>query len=388
MIVPGIHRFLMMERVVYGQPAATALKAEVDRLERSRVFVITNRSLGKSGLLGGFASTLGDRYVGCFSGVTAHGPRQCVVDGAEAARVAGADLLVAIGGGSVIDAAKVMQLCLRHEIRDAAGLTAYTGRGRGEPSTRPADADRWLRVIAIPTTLSAAEFTWFGGASDPARGVKEAFGHPMMIPQVVIMDPQMTLDTPMHLLLTTGMKAVDHAAERLASLKSNPYNDAVSALALRELSSGLSAVHRDPPSLEARARVQYGAFMSMCGSAAGVTVGLGHAIGHALGAHCGVPHGETSCTLLPSVMRWNSASNPQRQVLIAAALGRGDGDAAQALADLVEGLGLPSRLQDVGVRRAEFAAIAEKAMGDILTKSNPRAVEKPRDIEEILEMAW
>lgn len=388
MIVPGIHRFLMMERVVYGQPAAAALKAEVERLERSRVFVITNRSLGKSDLLDGFASTLGDRYAGCFSGVTAHGPRQCVVDGAKAARAAGADLLVAIGGGSVIDAAKVMQLCLRHDIRDAAGLTAYTGRGRGEPSTRPVDADRWLRVIAIPTTLSAAEFTWFGGASDPARGVKEAFGHPMMIPQVVIMDPQMTLDTPMHLLLTTGMKAVDHAAERLASLKSNPYNDAVSALALRELSSGLKAVHRDPSCLEARARVQYGAFMSMCGSAAGVPVGLGHAIGHALGAHCGVPHGETSCTLLPSVMRWNSASNPQRQMLISEALGRADGDAAQALAELVGGLGLPSRLQDVGVRRAAFAAIAEKAMGDILTKSNPRPVKTPRDIEEILEMAW
>ena len=388
MIVPGIHRFLMMDRVVYGQPAAAALKAETDRLERARVFIVTNKSLARSNLLGGFASVLGARYAGCFSGVTAHGPRQCVIDGAEAARAAGADLLVAIGGGSVIDATKVMQLCLRHEIRDAAGLGAYIGRGRGEPSTRPADADRWIRVIAVPTTLSAAEFTWFGGASDPARGVKEAFSNPMMIPQVVIMDPQMTTETPMHLLLTTGMKAIDHAAERLASLKSNPYNDAVSALALRELSAGLKAVQRDPSRLEARARVQYGAFMSMCGSAAGVPVGLGHAIGHALGAHCGVPHGETSCTLLPSVMRWNSTSNPERQALIAEALDRRDGDAGRALADLVAGLGLPGRLQDVGVRRDDFPAIAEKAMGDILIKSNPRPVKTPRDIEEVLKMAW
>ena len=388
MVVPGIHRFLMMERVVYGQPAATALKAEVDRLERARAFIVTNRSLVKSDLLAGFASALGDRYAGCFSGVTAHGPRQCVVEGAAAARAAGADLLVAVGGGSVIDAAKVMQLCLRHEIRAAADLTAYTGRGRGEPSTRPADADRWIRIIAVPTTLSAAEFTWFGGASDPERGVKEAFSNPMMMPQVVIMDSRMTTETPMHLLLTTGMKAVDHATERLASLKSNPYNDAVSALALRELFSGLKAVHRDPSSLEARAQVQYGAFMSMCGSAAGVPVGVGHAIGHALGAHCGVPHGETSCTLLPSVMRWNLPSNPERQVLIAVALGGKDGDAAQALAELVTGLGLPARLQDVGVRRDAFPAIAEKAMGDILIASNPRPVTTPRDIEKILEMAW
>jgi alcohol dehydrogenase YqhD (iron-dependent ADH family) len=122
-------------------------------------------------------------------GVTAHGPRRCVIDGTEAARSAGADLLVAIGGGSVIDAAKVTQLCLRHDIRDPEGLSAYSGRGRGDPSTRPADADRWIRIVAIPTTLSAAGFTWFGGASDPERGVKELFAHPMMIPQVVIMDP-------------------------------------------------------------------------------------------------------------------------------------------------------------------------------------------------------
>jgi maleylacetate reductase len=383
-----MHRFLMMERVVYGQPAAAALTEEVSRLERRRVLVVTNRSLATSKLLAGFAAGLGERYAGCFSGVTAHGPRQCVLKGAEAARAAGADLLVAVGGGSVIDAAKVMQLCLRHDIRDPASLGDYSGRGRGDPSTRPADADRWIRIIAIPTTLSAAEFTWFGGASDPERGAKEPFANPMMIPQVVIMDPAMTMETPLHLLLTTGMKAVDHAAERLASLKSNPYNDAVSALALRQLSAGLKAVHCDPSNLEARAEAQYGAFMSMCGSAAGVTVGVGHAIGHALGAHCGVPHGETSCTLLPSVMRWNLASNPQRQALIAEALGARDGDAARALAELVAGLGLPTRLQDVGVKREDFAAIAGKAMKDMLVKYNPRQVTAAGDIEEILEMAW
>src|SRR6266851_4722299 len=171
------------------------------------------------------AAALGGRHAGSFAGVAAHGPRQCVIEGAAAARAADADLLVAVGGGSVVDAAKVMQLCLRHGITETAALSGHSGRGRADPSTRPSDADRWLRVIAVPTTLSAAEFTWFGGASDPARGVKESFSHPMMIPQAIVMDPQMTLATPTRLLLTTGMKAVDHAAERLASLKSNPYND-------------------------------------------------------------------------------------------------------------------------------------------------------------------
>ncbi len=388
MIGPGMHRFLMMERVVHGRPAAAALVEEVDRLERRRVLVVTNRSLAKSTLLAGFATSLGERYAGCFSGVTAHGPRRCVVEGADSARTAGADLLVAIGGGSVIDAAKVMQLCLRHDIRDPAGLDAYSGRGRGDPSTRPADAERWIRTIAIPTTLSAAEFTWWGGASDPERAVKEPFANPLMIPQVVILDPAMTIETPPHLLLTTGMKAVDHAAERLASLHSNPYNDAVSSLALRLLSAALRSAHRDHADMGAHGDLQYGAFMSMCGSWAGVPVGLGHAIGHALGAHCAVPHGETSCTLLPSVMRWNRPSNPARQALIAEALGAPDGDAARALAELVGGLGLPSRLQDVGVKRGDFDAIAEKTMKDPLTANNPRRVSGASDVAEILDMAW
>jgi maleylacetate reductase len=166
------------------------------------------------------------------------------------------------------------------------------------------------------------------------------------------------------------MKAVDHAAERLASLKSNPYNDAVSSLALRLLSSGLRTAHRDPADGEARSQLQYGAFMSMCGAAAGAPVGISHAIGHALGGHCAVPHGETSCVMLPAVMQWNQPSNPDRQSMIAAELG------------------LPRTLRDVGVSRTDFRTIARKAFGDILVKSNPRPVQAISDIEEILELAW
>jgi maleylacetate reductase len=388
MISPGLHRFPLMDRVVHGQPAAAAVRAEADRLDRRRVFLITNRSLAQTPLVAGIAAALDGRHAGSFAGVSAHGPRQCVIDGAAAARAADADLLVAIGGGSVVDAAKVMQLCLRHGITEAAALSRHTGSGRADPSTRPSDADRWIRVIAVPTTLSAAEFTWFGGASDPARGVKESFSHPMMIPQAIVMDPQMTMATPTRLLLTTGMKAVDHAAERLASLKSNPYNDAVSSLALRLLSQGLRSAKRDPSDIDARAELQYGAFMSMCGSAAGVAVGIGHAIGHALGAHCGVPHGETSCVMLPAVMRWNAGSNPGRQELIAGAMGRPGDGAAPALAELVAELGLPMRLRDVGVTRQDFVPVAGKALGDMLVKNNPRPVRSAADIEEILELAW
>jgi len=387
MIPAGLHRFPLVEHIVHGQPAAEAVREEIARLQRSRVFLITTASVARDALLAGIGEALGSRLVGTFAGVTARGPRQCVIDGAAAARAAGADILVAVGGGSVIDAAKVMQLCLRHDLVRAEQLSAHVG-GRAEPATRPTDAERWLRVIAVPTTLSAAEFTWWGGAYDPTRGVKEAFSNAMMMPQAIVLDPAMTLETPTHMLLGTGMKAVDHAAERLASLSGNPYNDAVSSLALRLLAAGLRKVLGDSSDIAARAEIQYGAFLSMCGGWAGATVGLGHAIGHALGAHCGVPHGETSCVLLPSVMRWNVAVNAHRQQLIAEALGRRDGDAAAALADLIGALSLPTRLRDVGVERAAFGAIVKKTMADPLTKNNPRRISGPSDVEDVLEMAW
>src|SRR5258708_25972073 len=158
----GTHRFYMTEKVVHGMPAADVLKAEVNRLGKSRIFLVTNKSLAAGPNLSEIGQSLGDLLAGQYAGVTAHAPRQCVVEGADAARAAGADLLVAVGGGSVIDATKVMQLCITHSVRDPAALSEYVAKRRGDPSTRPQDADLWIRSIAIPTTLSAAEFTWFG----------------------------------------------------------------------------------------------------------------------------------------------------------------------------------------------------------------------------------
>jgi maleylacetate reductase len=387
MALSGVHRFPLVEHIVHGRPVAEVIEEQLKRLDRNRVFLVTTASVSRSSLLNGLKEALGSRLVGAYAGVTAHGPRQCVIDGAEAVRSAKADILLTVGGGSAIDATKVMQLCLRHDLKHPDELSAHVPQGRAEPSTRPVDANDWIRAIAVPTTLSAAEFTWFGGAYDPARKLKESFTNAMMMPQVIVMDPAMTLETPPRLLLSTGMKAVDHAAERLASMAVSPYSDAVSALGLRLLTDGLRRVRQVPSDVEARGKLQYGAYLSMCGGWAGGTVGLSHALGHALGAHCGVAHGETTGIVLPAVMRWNRESNAKRQVAVAEAMGRSDGDAGRALSELTAELGLPGRLGDVGVQRVAFPAIAAKAMKDQLTKNNPRPVASPDEIEQVLEMA-
>src|ERR1700744_619518 len=135
-VTSGVHRFYIMDRNLHGQPAAEGLAVEVARLEKSKVFLITNKSLAGGSRVAAIIRELGGRYAGQFAGVTAHGPRQSVIDGADAARAANADLLVAVGGGSVIDAAKVMQLCLRNSVRDASSLSDFVARERDDPSTR------------------------------------------------------------------------------------------------------------------------------------------------------------------------------------------------------------------------------------------------------------
>src|SRR5262245_55018337 len=125
----GIHGHQEIERVVYGRPAGAALRAEAERLGARRVFVTTSKSVAQSALLADVVGELGDRYAGVYAGITAHSPRPCVIEGAALARQAGADLLVAVGGGSVIDATKVMLIALWRNATTIEDLDLYRPGG-------------------------------------------------------------------------------------------------------------------------------------------------------------------------------------------------------------------------------------------------------------------
>lgn len=388
-MLTGTHRYFLQERVIYGKPAAAAVAEEVAALGARRVFLTTTRSLGgEDGLAAAIARGLGERHAGTYGAIAAHSPRDAVVEGAARAREAGADLLVAVGGGSVIDATKVMLLCLWHGITDIDALDAHRGARGVDPSRRPPGLDRAIRMIAVPTTYSAAEFTYIAGVSDTRRRVKELYGHPLFTPQAVVLDPAATLKTPPQLLLSTGMKAVDHAVERLSMLETNPYSDATAAEALRLLTQALPAIKRAPEALEPRLQGQLGMWLSITGAASGVGTAASHAIGHTLGGSYGIPHGITSCLTLPAVLRWNRPVNAERQRRVSALMGAPDEEAAALVARLVQSLGLPGRLRDVGIRREDLRPIAEHTMHDPPVKANPRPIKAPEDILEILELAW
>lgn len=384
-MLTGTHRFPRQDQVIYGRPAAEAVRELAGAWGARRLLVTTTRSL-EAGLARDFAAALGDLCAGVFAGIGAHSPREGVIAGAAEARRLDADLLVAVGGGSVIDATKVMQLCLWAGLTEAAQLDGYRA-GRGPDRVDVAKVPAGLRMIAAPTTLSAAEFTPFAGVSDPARRVKEGYTHPMLAPRAVVLDPVLTLSCPEQLWLSTGMKAVDHAVEQLCNPQRAPFADALAEDGLRRLARGLPATKADPSDLEARLECHFGMWLAISGVASGRGMGPSHALGHTLGGGYGVPHGITSCVVLPAVLKWSQAAAPDRQARIAELMGRPHATAAEAVGDLVRGLGLPVDLASIGIDRAEFQAIAEHTMHDAGVRTSPRPIHGPGDLVEILELA-
>ena len=384
----GTFVFSNLQRMVYGRPAADSARAEADRMDARRVFLMVSRTMNRTtDEVQKMRAALGDRYAGLYDAMPSHTPRDAVIEAANAARAAGADLIVTFGGGSLTDGGKIVRLCLQHGIDRAEGLDAFRTRTMGHGSKAgPFEGPR-IPQLAIPTTLSAGEFNAGAGCTDTRRNVKEGYRHPLMAPSVIILDPAPTVHAPLPVFLSTGIRALDHAVEGFCAGESNPASDGMFLHAIRLLASGLPRVKKDPHDLDARLECQLAMWVAMGARQAGQPMGASHAIGHVLGGTCGVAHGVTSCLMLPPVLHYNRPVNADLQERVAEAMGRKGEDAGDVVADFVAGLGLPHRLSEVGVTREQFRTIAEHCMHEDWTPANPRRIDSADQIVEILEAA-
>ena len=380
MLTSGRVVFSKMEEVHYGKPAAQSLAELVKEHGAERVFLMVSGTLNReTDEVEKVRRALGNKCVGTFDRMPAHSPRSAVIAAAAQARTARADLIVTLGGGSITDGAKAVQLCLANDVTSVEGMDRIRGTAEVKP---PA-----VRQVSIPTTLSAGEFSGLAGVTNEATKVKEMFRHPLTIPQAVILDPEVTRHTPMWLFLSTGIRAVDHCVEGVCSNESTEFTNAAALHGLSLLARGLPRVKADPKDMKARLDCQTGSWLSMGALAAGVPMGASHGIGYVLGAVFDVPHGHTSCIMLPSVMRWNKSANADRQALIASAMGHPGKDAGDVLDAFIRGLGMPRSLGEVKVGKENFERIAQQAMGTPWVPRNPRKIEGPAQVKEILELA-
>jgi alcohol dehydrogenase class IV len=319
----GTHTFLPTERVHFG--AGSLEKIDEEARSSDRAFVVTGRSLHeKTDLVRRVEALLGEKHAGTYPGMGQHTPGSSVEEAAREAR--GSDLLVSVGGGSVIDGTKAV------------------ARELGYPTH-----------VAVPTTLSGAEWAHRVGVTDEASGRKSGFADPKAVPQVVILDPEATLFTPEKLWLSTGIRALDHAVEGLLYGGEHPITDVTGAEGAHRLVACLPRSREEPEDVEVRGELQVAAWLAYFGPF-NTPMGLSHGLGRRIGASYGVPHGYTSCiTLAPSLEVERSKVPEDRWRRLEEALG---GDPSERISSLVERLGLPGRLRDVGVPEENLEDIA------------------------------
>ncbi|MCG8415696.1 MAG: iron-containing alcohol dehydrogenase [Pseudomonadales bacterium] len=382
-----------LETVILGEPVAEALPKLAEENGVQRLFLVASSSLAQAtNQLTSLTNALGDRCVGLSTDIGSHTPRQDVLAVLEKVRSSKADLLVAVGGGSVIDGCKIIQLAIDQDIQSAEQLLEFAQRADGSRGPRFGNSSMFfkrpkIRQVAVPTTLSGAEFSNAASALDIERQAKEGYRAPSICAQSIVYDPALTLHTPQWLFLSTAVRSLDHAIEGYCSVDSTPYHDSHFLSAIRLFSQALPKVVDDPDDLAARGLSQQAVWHACCGLGT-VAHGASHGIGYILGSLCGVPHGYTSCVMLPAVLRWNSSENSERQSAIAEALGEDGEPPATLLQQLVERLQLPVSLQAVGVKESQLEEIAERAFQHPVVKRNPKPITRVEQVREILELAW
>ncbi|WP_375175371.1 iron-containing alcohol dehydrogenase [Pseudooceanicola sp.] len=366
--------------VLRGSGAMSEVGPALDKRKVSRAFVLTGQSIAtKTPLLDDLRGALGPRYVGHYDRIGAHTPMPELIEAVIAARAAGADTILALGGGSVVDAAKIAAACLAFGIDTMDGL-------RDKIVSQTRDPIPGLpTVVMIPTTASAAEFTTGAGVFDPEKKHKNGLNNPSLVPDLVVLDPDLIAHTPPFLWLSSAIRSVDHAVEALGGWRATPYTDALAEKALELLFDALPRCHADPADTSAIGDVQSATWLA--GTACtGAGTGISHGIGYLFGANFGVPHGVCSCITLPYVMAWNAEAGGKADRVLCRVAGA---SGPEAVDRLIRTLGLPRALSEVSdVSLAEAQALAPKALALPHAPRNPKVLDDEAKARELLERMY
>lgn len=354
---------------------ATEIQIENDLSQCSRVMLITDRGVASAGLLqrvvDGLAGSSLEVCCTCDS-VPPDSDTAIVEELAASARASSIDLILAVGGGSVLDTAKFVSVLSTH----GGSAKDYEG---GFMVPGPC-----IPIIAIPTTVgTGSEVTFVAVAKDRESGLKLAIASPYIYPRMAILDPEMVATLPAHLIAYTGMDALTHAIEAYVSTENQPFSDALALKATEMIYDNLvAAVEKDSDAL---AKMQIAA--TMAGIAfTNAPVGATHAISHTVGALFNVHHGLANAIALPYVMQFNLQTCPSRYASLGRAMSISDREitdmeageqSIRLVVELKKRLGIPERFSEVGVATdpETIARIAQTALEDISMAFNPRKVD-------------
>ncbi len=338
---------------------------------------------------------IGASVVGEFSDSEPHTPRELVLKAQAAVREARPDCLISFGGSTVIDTTKAVALAIAGGIEKDADFEGFKGKSEVQKTLR----DTPLPHIALPTTLSGAEYSRDIGITNATLRKKEIFRYDAISPQSILLDPVLTTATPQRLWAATGVKVMSDAIEQLYSRASHPIIEALTLAAIRGFSTYLPMSEDKDPDirLNARLRCQVSSWMTLFGfHNAGTNVGLGGGLRHQLGGMARIPHGEATCVMLPHVLAFNAPAIPDGYEKLAVALGldvktlpkdQWTAGVVARVREVVQALGLPDRLEPLGMKRADIEKMASYVMQEAALQFNPRQVKDQREVVELLQAA-
>jgi alcohol dehydrogenase class IV len=369
-------------KIVFGIDSSKDVEIEMSSLGGTKAVVVTDQGIIQAGLIDHIVKALGSKCVGVFSDVPQDSGVEVVDAGAAFAKKNGADLVVSVGGGSVIDTAKGMCILLTEggHLRDFNGVQLLS---------RPQTAH-----LVIPTTAgTGSEVTNVAVIMDKEMGQKRLVVENFNVPRLAILDPKMTVNLPKLLTAGTGMDAMTHAVESLHALPHEPITDALGLQAIRLLSKYLPVCVENGADLLARGQVQIAA--TMAGWAFGIAgVGNVHALAHSIGAVAHVPHGIANGILLADCMEFNLEACPEAYALVAEAFGIRDKDmdeleaakaAIAAMREFTKKIGHPQRLSEFKVKEDDIVKAAELSLGDGAILNNPRLVLEASEVLAIFK---
>lgn len=374
----------MKSRLIVEQDVAKAVSEIIAATEAPRILVSISRSLAKnSSIAKDIETRLGDQLADVAAVLTEHSPYDCIFDLAARITEAKATHVVSIGGGSVIDGSKIALIVANLKVTSAEELDGLT-----YASEKGLQITDWpVRHIAVPTTLSGAEFTPLAGATSSISNRKEGFLNPRLVPDHIILSAALTLHTPEKLLLSSGIRSVDHAVETLCAPGVDAEIANYCAEGLGLLYRGLKGCKTDPKSLDHRADSQRGVYYATAGLSR-YRMGASHGLGYLLGVVGHVPHGLTSCVLLPAVLGYNLSDTGAPQSRIAEVLKLESAeDVSSAIRDFIGDLGLPNRLSELEVSEQSLSEIKEAALTHPVVQANPKPIRTIEDVADILSRA-
>ena len=365
-----LRKFVVPE-FIFGVGARHKVGAYARNLNAKRVFVVTDAGVMAAGWLRELLADLDEIGVAhiLFSDVTPNPRDHEVMAGAEIYRASGCDVIVSLGGGSVIDCAKGIAVVVANggHILDYEGVDAI--RLPGPP------------LICIPTTAgTAADISQFAIISAVARRTKIAIISKIVVPDVALVDPETTLTLPPDLTAFTGLDALTHAVEAFVSSASSPVSDVHALAAIRGIKDNLLNSVNNPHDLVAREQMMLASLQA--GMAfSNASLGATHAMAHSLGGYLDLPHGECNALLLPAVMEFNFRASEDRYIRIGEALGltMSEGTSNLKLRRIVDDIqalcaaaGIQGGLMARGVSRGSVIDLAEYAVRDSCIYTNPR----------------